>query len=318
MAAPLSFVNPIYSSTATLTGSGTARAITTSMDRAGNFLACWLSWASNTITLTSVTDSQSNTWTIIQTITAGNSRGALVVCYAPKRLIATIDTVTFTFSAGVNHIAQVAEFVGVKATGTPTDGSSTNTGTGSAPSYTSNNATTANANDLLLGMYFQDTTAILTITPGSSFTAVSARLQFTSGGAMQAHYRVVSATGSYANTGTTTTGGNSVGWGAGVWAFKQSDTSAPQVSQESAEVASIVRSARLSTEAAEVASAVTSARVTSEVAEVASAVTSARATFVGLEIAYTRAGNVAVTSVAAEVSFTRVPLARRVAPQIVG
>src|SRR5262245_45700005 len=234
MAAPLAFSTLIYSQ-GSLSGSGTARPIQTAMAAAGNFLACWLAWASNTVTLTSVTDSQSNTWTTIQTITSGGTRGALVVCYAPKRLT-TAHTITFTFSSGIDHAAQVAEFVGVKATGTPTDGSSTNTGTGSAPSYTSNNATTAVANDLLLGIYFQGTSVTLTITPGSSFTAVGTRVQFVTG-ALQGHYRIVSATGNYANTGTTTTGGTSVNWGAGVWAFKQSDTSAPQVSQEGAEVA---------------------------------------------------------------------------------
>lgn len=301
MAAPLVFVKEVYGESSLTTGTSVVRTLSpTTPTDPGNFLALFVGWASGTITLNSVSDSQSNTWNIITTITSGAARGALAVCYNPKRLNVN-DTLTFVFSAGsVGFAYHIGEFIGVKATGTPTDGSSTNTGTGASPSYTSNNATTAVADDLLLGIYFQGTTVSLTITPGNSFTAVGARRQFVNG-AVQGQYRIVSATGNYANSGTANTGATSVNWGAGVWAFKISDTNAPQVSAEGAEVAVSFVSARVSAEGAEIA-LVGPTRAVS---------------VVGIEVAGVFHHG-AVSSAGAEVAFTPVPSTARRNPQIVG
>lgn len=302
-AAPLAFVKEIGSYASLTTGtSSLTRPVTNGMSQAGNFLACFVAWNSTTQTLTSITDTQSNTWTTIGTIVSANRSGALVVCYAPKRLT-NDDTISATFSAGSNGCAfHVLEFSGVKATGTPLDVSNTGIGAAATPAtFNSGNATTAVANDLLLGLCFSDApTGDSTPTGSGTWTRPGTRPAFVNGN-LRAMYQIVSATGTYNCTGTTTITVGTVTWGAGMWAFKQSDTNAPQVSGEGAEVAF----------------SGANRAATSVGAEVAFSGPYRATTFIGAEVAasYSHAG---VTFVGAEVAYVPAPLPRRLSPQVIG
>jgi hypothetical protein len=99
---------------------------------AGDWVALAVFWLSTSATLSSVTDSQGNTWTIVHnpTTLTGNGRGALA--YVKAASTGTL-TITATFSASIVGVTIAAGFSGRDST-SAFDGSNATTQTGVANS----------------------------------------------------------------------------------------------------------------------------------------------------------------------------------------
>lgn len=165
---------------------------------AGNLIVLRVS-VSNGTTLSSVSDSAGNTWSVaINQSTSGDMTSA--IAYTPATTGMTSGTITATFSTSAYFLyTHIAEFSGV-ATSTPLDqthGANATFGTAYSSGAT---ATTSQANELLVGIA-TNTTNGPTSTPGSGWTeetdpGATTHQGYTDG------YQIVSATGTYAYSGT--------------------------------------------------------------------------------------------------------------------
>jgi hypothetical protein len=269
---------PTYAATlASGNGTGTTLVLTLSsaMSRAGVPCALFVAWASTTVTLSSVTDSRSNTWALEPTGTGTAVRGALATCLVPTTPLRAGDTLTVTLSGSVAKVAVLVELFGVKQSGTPRDGTiQSGSGAGSAgtsQAVASGNLATANAADLLLGYVATNVNLAADALAATGWSTLA--LGRIGGVSLHPAYRAVAATGSYDLNGTVSGGGSSTrAWLAAQYAFKASDLSDPFVSFVGAEVASVQAAGRA---------------VSFVAAEVAYAATHAALSFVGAEIAFT-------------------------------
>ena len=267
---------PAYVATlgATAATGGTTIAVTLTANQSvdGAPLVLYLAWASTTATLSSVVDARSNTWVLEPTGTGTAVRGAVATCLVPTTRLLVGDTVTVTLSASVTKTAVLAEFFGLKQSGTPRDGTiqaGSGAGTsGTSQAVASGNLTTANATDLLLGLVADNQNVNDTLA-ASGWTAL-ARAGGT-GLSLWGAYRAVAATGSYDLNGSLSGGGTATrAWLALEYAFKASDISAPQTAFVGTEVAYVVDTGRsLGFLGAEVAHGTTHAAVAFLGAEVA-------------------------------------------------
>ena len=116
---------------------------------AGDLNVVAVGWGSTTITISSITDTKGNTYTLAVGPTVSNGTAAI---YYAKNIVAAAagaNTVTVTFNAGAPFPdLRIAEYGGISTT-SPLDVTAVAIGTGTTSD--SGSATTSNANDLLIG-----------------------------------------------------------------------------------------------------------------------------------------------------------------------
>jgi hypothetical protein len=164
----------------------------TSAQVAGHMNIVAMSWADTTSTVSSVTDSQGNTYHLA--IGPGTSGGDSACIYYASNVKAGSDTVTVTFSQAVPYPdVRILEYAGVGTLDKTTQASGTGTAMDSGP------VTTTVVNELIFGA---NVLSGVTTAAGSGFTS---RVISSPDGEF-AEDRIVSATGSYDATGTNTGG----------------------------------------------------------------------------------------------------------------
>jgi fibronectin type 3 domain-containing protein len=191
----------------------------TAAQAAGDLIVVGLSWGGG-VTVSSVTDTKGNTYALAVGPTTFS--GAASAIYYAKNIVAAAagaNTVTVTFSAATGTPdLRIAEYSGINTT-SPLDVTSASTGTSATSS--SGAATTANANDLLVGA-----NAVLSGTAGAGAGFTSRQISTFDGNILED--RVVSATGAYSATATLS---SSAAWIMQMAAFKgaggSTDTIAP-------------------------------------------------------------------------------------------
>ena len=192
----------------------TTNAVTfTSAQTAGDLNVAVVSWKSSTATVTSVTDSRGNTYALAvgPTTSTGNTQQSI---YYAKNIVsaaAGANTVSATFSTAIASELRVLEYSGINTTA-PLDVTATATGTGTIAN--SGNATTTNANDLLVGAAYMQINSVV----GAGYTQ---RL-LVDGDMVED--RIVSATGSYSATVSQSSSGY---WIMQLAAFKAGDVQSP-------------------------------------------------------------------------------------------
>lgn len=144
---------------ATVTGSNSTTTTTTlgSNTAAGNTILVTISWAATTGSVSSVTDTASNTYTKI--LNKSDTAHSSEIWYATN--VAATNSVTVTTSTSIVHRMCVAEYTGAVTIAS----SASSTGTGTSPS--SGNASTTNTYDTLIG-YLKTDQALTT--EGSGYT----------------------------------------------------------------------------------------------------------------------------------------------------
>jgi hypothetical protein len=189
-------------------GTGTSVSFQLGVDETlGDLNVVGVSWASTGVTVTSVTDSDGNSYTQMSgspIVLSGS--GVLAVYYAADvRQGVARNTVTVSFSSSTGPILMVAEYAGL-AVLSPLDASNTDNAS-SGTAATSGNVSTAHAHDLLVGIG----AAGATMTGGAGYTTrVGANLDLIED-------REVIATGSYSATATLS---SSNGWTFAILAFQ--------------------------------------------------------------------------------------------------
>jgi hypothetical protein len=168
-----------------------------------------VSWSNIGVSVTSVLDSDGNTYAPIGSpiVLAGN--GVLAMYYAPNlHQGASVNTVSVTFSGATGPILVVAEYAGLSVA-SPLDVTSSGNGTGTSM-LASGSVTTTHGHELLVGI----AAAGRTVTAGTGFTLrVPANLDLIED-------REVMTTGSYDATATLPASG---GWTIGLAAFQAAD-----------------------------------------------------------------------------------------------
>ena len=202
---------------ATAIGNATSTTLTPSASTtAGNLLVVALAAQGNDV-ISSVDDSQGNTWTVGPTVANGTNEG-LSIAYTLQDVagLTGADTITVHHTTSPGRALSCDEFSGVDTT-TPTTGSAgTATGTSAAPSATMAGATT-DADALIFGAFGWNGTTGLTA--GSGYTETNDVL-VTNGGVNRkvgTEYQIVAATSAY--TADASLSGSGV-WAAAVMAFK--------------------------------------------------------------------------------------------------
>ena len=182
-----------------------------SASKAGDLVIVEVDWAS-TVNFSSITDNQGNTYVEVGTeqhsaTFNGNSR----LYYASNIKGGALTVTTQLSGAPSFHELYISEYSGLNATNT-LDGFSVNVGTGST--FTSNNATTTAAGDLLYGIEIDSATA-------SAAAGWTVRSSFDSNVAAD---KTATNVGSYAFTGNSS--GGSIAW---IAAFKLDPPASPNV-----------------------------------------------------------------------------------------
>lgn len=169
----------------------------------GNMVVLGVAWNNVTQTLTSVTDSKGNTWSVDKSVAGASTQASAAVASTLQNAgtLTTSDTITLHFSGTVGWLATVAhEFSGMTNTVDQTASNNNKTGTGRDAGTT---ATTTNANDLVYAV-FGSITAETSFTAGSGYTAPSPGFYATSPAhaSIDFEYDFVTATGTFNPTGT--------------------------------------------------------------------------------------------------------------------
>ena len=167
---------------------------------AGSTVVLAIGTNSATATITGIVDSNINTYTVHKTqANVGNVESSYLASGDIDVALVNGDTITITFSSGVGVVAYADEWSGLAAS--PIDRTASgNSGFGN--SHTSGStATTTQADELLIGVHVHNQAATWTAT--SSFNLIHEGLGVTAGRRLAYQYRIVSATGAYASTGTT-------------------------------------------------------------------------------------------------------------------
>ena len=123
----------------------------------------------NSTSVSSVVDTQGNTYTLIGGPQTWSSNNFVERLYYAKKIKGGADTVTVTLSGSIHMELYLYDYSGLD-TSSPLDASATPT-TGTGLSGTSGTVTTTNANDLLFGFFHSDNN--VTNTAGSGFTGRS-------------------------------------------------------------------------------------------------------------------------------------------------
>lgn len=198
-------------------GNTTSTAVTPSAATTqGNLLVLVLVAQGNDV-ISSVTDTQGNTWTVGPTTANGTNEG-LSIAYTLQDVagLTGADTITVNHTTSPGRVVTIDEFSGVDTT-TPTTGSAgTATGTSTSPSATMAGATT-DADAMVYGAFGYNGTT--TFSAGAGYTETNEQL-VTNGSVNRkaaTEYQIVASTSAYAAGGTLSGSG---AWTAAVMAFK--------------------------------------------------------------------------------------------------
>ena len=175
----------------------------------GNTAVVLIGWHSSTQTLTSVTDSQSNTYTIHEDLNHNsNENVAIASAYISTALTSGVDTITATWgSPAYTYRGLVVEGANIQSSGQP-DQSATGSGTGTSVSAS---ASTSAANTLCVGaVKYYDSS----VTYGSSNWTVSGSIFSSGDSQLYVFYTEETTAGSKDPGGTMSASEN---WGV-VWA----------------------------------------------------------------------------------------------------
>jgi len=144
-------------------GSGSpVNEVFTTNTTAGSLLFCAMSWSSGQ-NLSTVTDSQTNTWTAVTA--ASTVASQKVQAWFTPNIVGGAETVILTFSASTTLVYVACNEYKDVATVTPLDANSP-IATGTGTSLTSAAITTTQANDLLIGYAFVFGGPFITFNPG--------------------------------------------------------------------------------------------------------------------------------------------------------
>jgi RHS repeat-associated protein len=168
----------------------TSCAVNLSGTGAGNLIVLGL-FVGDSTTVSSVTDTQGNTYTLISSSTWSPS-GYVEKLYYAKNIAGGADTITVTLSGSKYMELHAYDYSGLD-TSSPLDTYSTNTGL-SVTTGTSGNLTTTNANDLLFGFFHSDNG--VTNTAGTGYTPRT----FSGDGYPLGEDKYVTSTGTYSAT----------------------------------------------------------------------------------------------------------------------
>lgn len=189
-------------------------------------------------------DTQGNTYQTDVTAAGGGARVVYIISAKVTTQLTTADTVTVTYSASASgRIMSLFSVTGLASSSWFDQGTSAN---GSSASPNSGNVTTTQADELLIGMV-RNNAGGGAITWGGGFTGLNTTQD---GGASQwqaSGYRIVSATDTYAASGTII----SAGWNAAIATYKgaaggTTHTAAADVAGAGAVAATATRSAVVS------------------------------------------------------------------------
>ena len=195
--APIAYVQGNYATPQSAQASVSVRF--TSAQGAGDLNVVVVGWNDSTATVGTVTDSSGNVYqrAVGPTVQSGLATQAIYYAFNIVGAAANANTVTVTFNTPATYPdIRILEYSGI-ATTSPLD--VTAAAIGSNSSASSGAATTTNANDLIFGA---DLTVTETTGAGSGFTS----RMITVPDSDIAEDRIVSATGSYAATASTTPG----------------------------------------------------------------------------------------------------------------
>src|SRR5262249_13102076 len=176
-----------------------------------------------------ITDSPGNTWT--KTIDINHPSGsptmavAWCIVAAGKSHTSGVDTFTATWTTSLgSKFIQVNEFAGIAAI--PLDKSASATGTAGASPSSGATATTAQADELLIGAFgcWSASSPARTFTVGSGYTIASS-YQLTWSQESMSEYQVVAATGAY--TAGCTMSAAVDNWIAAILTFKAAAVGSP-------------------------------------------------------------------------------------------
>lgn len=200
----------------TMTGNTThTELVPSASTTAGNLLVVALVAQGNDV-ISSVDDTQGNTWTVGPTVANGTNEG-LSIAYTVQDVagLTGADTITAHHTTSPGRALTCDEFSGIDTT-TPTTGSAgTATGTSTTPSATMAGATT-DADALIFGAFGYNGTSAFT--PNGSYTETN-EVEVVNGSVhrkVETEYQIVGATSAYTADGTIT----SAVWTAAVMAFK--------------------------------------------------------------------------------------------------
>lgn len=177
----------------------------------GNFIV--VSWEGHGATVSSITDSQSNTYTKAGANTAGIYNTE--VWYAQNITGGTTPTITLNISSGQPSGIIIKEYSGVITTGNPIDASDF-TATGTGTTATTNNITTVTANTALVATMSTQGNSSWVVGAGYSNLSTSDNINIS----LANEDKIVSTTGSYNATITL----NSLTWDASIIALKAAPT----------------------------------------------------------------------------------------------
>lgn len=177
----------------------------------------------DSVTQPTISDTKGNTWHLCGAAAVnGSARPTHTWMFYSVLTVALVsgNTVTATLSGSPAGAAIVAdEFSGTSAN-TTVDQTAQASGTSTSPS--SGSKTTTQANELLIGIIGDkcNTTPPITFSAGSGWTGKTQVAAGTNAISCVLEYQIVSATGSYAATGTL--GGGTMNWGALLGTFYES------------------------------------------------------------------------------------------------
>ena len=197
-----------------------ATCVTSAIDTTGaNLLIATITSNGGASGFTSFVDSKGNTWqTAVDWTANGGSTDFIRIMYSTPTSVGSGHTTTLTYGALGFFVTAFAAFSGMAAA-SPLD--KTATGTGSSTSLlTSATATTAQAEELLIGTGTVSDGANSTFTAGASYTIPANGQQGNAsiGTIGFLEYRIVAATSTY--TASATWGGGSGAWVAAIATFK--------------------------------------------------------------------------------------------------
>lgn len=173
--------------------------------------------AVTTDSVTSVTDTAGNTYTLFDSALSAVDRATLYYCLSttnPNGVANNVITAHFTNSYAVIGAVEILPISTLDGAGSKNSG----VAVGTNPTYSTGGITTTNANDILLAVLASGNASVIPVP--TNFTELGKKLAAT-GEAFAFDYQIVSATQSALNVQWAVTTSNGDGWGAVVMALKR-------------------------------------------------------------------------------------------------
>ncbi|MFE2311485.1 vanadium-dependent haloperoxidase, partial [Streptomyces sp. NPDC059411] len=193
--APISYAGRVASSAAAASGTSLTLPVTRAVRSGDTLLVSAMLTNTHSGTVTA-TDTRGNSYTLVGDKTDGSSDRTLVLAALGVNPLTTADSITLTFPTTGEHHAAVDEFTGVTAV----DRTSVATGAAGTPFNSGATAPTNSADELVFGVAGVQGGAAATWSAGFSALPTLSVVE----DQLATAYRTVSATGSYAATGTAT------------------------------------------------------------------------------------------------------------------